>query len=265
MESVVSTLPVGRVALIPDWVVYLLAPFIGSFLGVVIRRWPTGRPVAYGRSCCDHCGTVLGPRDLVPLVSWLLTRGRCRHCRAPIGEFYPLVELAALAVAVWASTLDAGAALWLDCLLGWGLLTLAWIDAEHLLLPDIITLPLILIGLGTAWLLRWPPITDAAAGAAVGYLSFRLLALAYRWVRGRDGLGGGDAKLLAVAGAWLGWQALGDVVLGAALVGILWFVGTRPPGNAEERPVAGPAELPFGPALAVSIWIVRLYGPFLGS
>lgn len=255
--------------MIPDWVVYLLAPFIGSFLGVLIRRWPAGRPVAYGRSCCDHCGAPLAPRDLVPLVSWLLARGRCRRCKAPIGEFYPLVELAALGVVVWAGTLDTEAALWLDCLLGWGLLTLAWIDAEHLLLPDILTLPLILFGLGAAWYLRWPPLVDAAAGAAVGYLSFRLLALAYRWLRGRDGLGAGDAKLLAAGGAWLGWQALGDVVLGAALAGILWFIATRRPGTDEPRsdepPAAGPAELPFGPALAVAIWIVRLYGPFIGS
>lgn len=254
----------GSGALIPDWVVYLLAPFIGSFLGVLIRRWPAGRPVALGRSCCDHCGTRLAPRDLVPLVSWLAARGRCRTCKAPIGEFYPLVELAALAVAVWAGTLDAGAALWFDCLLGWGLLALAWIDAEHLLLPDILTLPLILLGLGAAWYLRWPPPVDAAAGAAAGYLGFRLLALAYRRVRGRDGLGAGDAKLLAVAGAWLGWQALGDVVLGAALTGILWFVATRAP-STDEQPAAGPAELPFGPALAIAIWIVRLYGPFIGS
>ncbi len=170
---------------------------------------------------------------------------------------------------LWAGTLDAGAALWFDCLLGWGLLTLAWIDAEHLLLPDILTLPLILLGLAASWSLRWPPLVDAAAGAALGYLSFRLLALAYRWLRGREGLGAGDAKLLAVAGAWLGWQALGDVVLGAALAGILWFIATRRPSTDEPRieepPAAGPDELPFGPALAAAIWIVRLYGPFIGS
>lgn len=251
--------------MVPDWVVYLIAPFIGSFLGVLIRRLPADLPVGNARSRCDHCATPLGPRDLVPLASWLLARGRCRHCGAPIGEFYPLVELAALAVAVWAGTLDAGAALWLDCLLGWGLLTLAWIDAETFLLPDVLTLPLILIGLGAAWLLQWPPIVDSAAGAAVGYVAFRLVALAYRWVRGRDGLGGGDAKLLAVAGAWLGWQALGNVVLGAALAGILWFVATRPAGRSDEQPVEGPRELPFGPALAIAIWLVRLYGPFLGG
>jgi len=220
---------------IPDWVVYLLAPFIGSFLGVLIRRWPAGRPVAYGRSCCDHCGAPLAPRDLVPLVSWLLARGRCRRCKAPIGEFYPLVELAALGVVVWAGTLDTEAALWLDCLLGWGLLTLAWIDAEHLLLPDILTLPLILFGLGAAWYLRWPPLVDAAAGAAVGYLSFRLLALAYRWLRGRDGLGAGDAKLLAAGGAWLGWQALGDVVLGAASCGSSQPGGPVPTNRAATN------------------------------
>jgi leader peptidase (prepilin peptidase)/N-methyltransferase len=251
--------------LVPDWIVYPLAPFVGSFLGVLIRRLPAGLPVGNARSRCDLCATPLGARDLVPLASWLLARGRCRHCYAAIGEFYPLVELAALAVALWAGTLDVGAALWLDCLLGWGLLTLAWIDAEHLLLPDVLTLPLILAGLGAAWVLEWPPIVDAAAGAAVGYLAFRLVAFAYRRVRGRDGLGGGDAKLLAAAGAWLGWQALGDVVLGAALGGILWFVATRPPARLDEQPVAGPAELPFGPALALAIWVVRLYGPFLGG
>ena len=251
--------------MVPDWVVYLVAPFIGSFLGVLIRRLPANLPVGNARSRCDHCATPLGPRDLVPLVSWLSTRGRCRHCGTPIGEFYPLIELAALAVTVWAGTLDAGAALWLDCLLGWGLLALAWIDAETFLLPDVLTLPLILAGLGAAWMLQWPPLVDAAAGAAVGYLAFRVVALAYRWVRGRDGLGGGDAKLLAVAGAWLGWQALGDVVLGAALAGIFWFVATRPANRPDEQIVAGPAELPFGPALAIAIWLVRLYGPFLGS
>jgi leader peptidase (prepilin peptidase) / N-methyltransferase len=255
----------GRSVLVPDWIVYVLAPFIGSFLGVLIRRWPAGRAVVLGRSCCDHCGAVLGPRDLVPLLSWLWSRGRCRHCRAPIGEFYPLVELAAFTVAVWAGTLDAGAALWLDCLLGWGLLTLAWIDAEHLLLPDILTLPLILIGLGASWYLSWPPLMDAAAGAAVGYGVFQLLAVAYRRLRGRDGLGAGDAKLLAVAGAWLGWQALGDVVLGAALAGILWYFVTRSPARLDEAAPAGPVELPFGPALAIAIWLVRLYGPFIGS
>jgi len=248
--------------LVPDWLVYLLAPFIGSFMGVVIRRWPAGRPIAVGRSCCDHCGTRLGVRDLVPLLSWLSSRGRCRHCGKPIGEFYPLVELAALTVAVWAGTLDAGAALWLDCLFGWGLVTLAWIDAEHLLLPDILTLPLILIGLAAAWLLEWPPIVDAAAGAAAGYLAFQLVAFVYRRVRGRHGLGAGDAKLLAVAGAWLGWQALGEVVLGGAVIGLGWFAATRRPSR-DERGEERPVELPFGPPLAIAIWLIRLYGPFL--
>ena len=255
----------GEGALVPDWLAYVLAPFVGSFLGVLIRRWPAGRAVALGRSCCDHCGTPLGPRDLVPLLSWLVSRGRCRHCQAPIGEFYPLVELAALAVALWAGTLDSGVALWLDCALGWGLLALGWIDAEHLLLPDLLTLPLILGGLAAAWLLEWPPVVDCAAGAAAGYVGFRLLAFLYRRLRGRDGLGAGDAKLLAAAGAWLGWQALGDVILGAALVGILWTVARRRPTTdlPADPDDPGPGAVPFGPALALAIWIVRLYGPFL--
>ncbi|GGF23660.1 type 4 prepilin-like proteins leader peptide-processing enzyme [Aliidongia dinghuensis] len=262
------TVPPAEDALVPDWLAYVLAPFIGSFMGVLIRRLPADLPIGNARSRCDHCGTRLGVRDLVPLLSWLANRGRCRHCGKPIGEFYPLVELAALGVALWAGTIDVGAALWLDCLLGWTLVTLAWIDAEHLLLPDVLTLPLILAGLGAAWVLEWPPIVDAAAGASVGYVVFRLVALAYRQIRGREGLGAGDAKLLAVAGAWLGWQALGDVVLGGALAGLLWYFIARPANTATENLAAdaapGPVELPFGPALAVAIWVVRLYGPFLG-
>jgi leader peptidase (prepilin peptidase)/N-methyltransferase len=245
---------------IPDWAAYALAPFVGSFMGVLIHRLPAGEPVGNARSRCEACGTILGIRDLVPLVSWLAMRGRCRHCGAPIGWFPPVIELATLMVALWAGTIDVGPALWFDCLLGWTLLTLAWIDLRHLLLPDVLNLPLLLVGLASAWYQGWPPLLDAAAGAAIGFLAFRLLAFVYRRLRGREGLGEGDAKLLAVAGAWLGWEALGDVVLVAALLGILGFVLMRPGARPLDRGV----EIPFGPALALAIWIVRLYGPLWG-
>ena len=115
----------------------LAAPFVGSFLGVLVLRLPEGRPVLLGRSACPHCGTVLGPRDLVPLVSWLLLRRRCRACGTAIPPFYPLIELAALGVALWAvATAPNAATATAGCLLGWALLALAEIDRALGLLRD---------------------------------------------------------------------------------------------------------------------------------
>lgn len=236
-----------------DLLLVAAAPAVGSFLGTLVRRLPEDRPVLFGRSACEACGATLRARDLVPVLSWLAQRGRCRHCGARVSAFYPAVELAALAVAIWATTETSGAALLFSCLLSWGLLALALLDARHFWLPDALTLPLLAIGLAAAaWLdpagWRWH-----AAGAAVGYGAFAAIAWAYRAVRGREGLGGGDAKLLAVAGAWLGLAALPLVVLGAALGGLVLAATTR------SRRVA------FGVPLAAAIWCGWLYGaPMLG-
>src|SRR5262249_6189770 len=147
------------------WGPLLVAPFVGSFLGVVIRRLPECRPIAWGRSRCEYCRAALRVRDLVPLYSWLASRGRCRYCGHPLGWFYPGIELAALAVALPAVAGDAGASAWLDCLLGWWLLALGWIDIRRWLLPDALTLPLVIAGLGAA--AAWDPeqLTERALGA----------------------------------------------------------------------------------------------------
>jgi leader peptidase (prepilin peptidase) / N-methyltransferase len=235
----------------------IFAPFIGSFLGVVIRRLPAGQAVVLGRSACASCGSRLAARDLVPVVSFLLLGGRCRHCQAPIGGFHLAIELAAVAVASWAVLAQTEPGwIWASCLLGWTLLTLGWIDVEHMVLPDVLTLPLLLAGLGVTLLLQPWSIADHALGAAVGYLAFHAIAVGYRAWRGRNGLGGGDAKLLAAGGAWLGWQALPWVVLEASLAGIAvaaiaWLLG---------RHVRRTTAVPFGPFIAISIWMVWLYG-----
>lgn len=138
----------------------------------------------------------------MPFVSFIALLGRCRYCGAPIGRFHFLVELAALLVAFVALAADGGGAtLWLDAGLGWILLLAAWIDAETMRLPDILTLPLVLAGLAVTW--RFTPwaLYNHAAATALGYLGFRALNETYRAVRHRDGLGVGDAKLLAAAGA----------------------------------------------------------------
>jgi leader peptidase (prepilin peptidase) / N-methyltransferase len=236
------------------WAAVLAAPFVGSFLGVLVRRLPEGRRLAWARSQCEGCGAALQPRDLVPLISWLLLRGRCRFCRRPLGGFYPAIELAAVAVALIAVASDSGAIVWLDCLFGWWLLTLAWIDARQWLLPDVLTLPLVLAGLAAALAFAPDQLLDRALGAAIGYLALRGIAFAYRALRGRDGLGEGDAKLLAASGAWIGVSALPQVILIAALTGLvaagcLRLIGFR----------LGPrSALPFGPFLALATWIVWL-------
>ena len=131
-----------------DWALLAVAPMVGSFVGVIIRRVPEGLPVAWSRSRCEHCGAKLSPRDLVPLVSWLVGRGRCRHCGSSLSWFYPGIEGAVVAIAVISLLVDRGADAWLDGLLGCWLLALGWIDLRRWILPDALTLPLIVAGIG---------------------------------------------------------------------------------------------------------------------
>lgn len=238
---------------LPGWLPPLIvAPFIGSFLGVLIRRLPAGQALAWERSRCDACGCVLKPAELVPLASFALQRGACRGCGARIGSFHPAVEIAALVVAGMAVLAGMqGALLWLGCGLGWTLLALAWIDLEHFLLPDVLTLPLLLAGLAAA---AWQGAAmDAALGAACGFLGLTLVGLVYRRLRGHDGLGGGDAKLLAAGGAWLGLAALPGVLVAAASLGILFALAAR------RGAISATLAVPFGPPLAAAIWLAWLW------
>jgi leader peptidase (prepilin peptidase) / N-methyltransferase len=240
-----------------EWSLVLVAPFIGSFLGLLIRRLPDSSPIARGRSHCDICGTTLRARDLVPILSWLMVGARCRYCNQPLGWFYPGVELAALAIALASILIGGGQGAWLDCLLGWWLLALGWIDLRCWLLPDALTLPLIIAGLAAAFLFNPDQLTDCALGAALGYLSLMAVAALYRAMRGREGLGGGDAKLLAASGAWLGAAALPQVILLAALSALAAAAGLRLAGIRLGIHSA----LPFGPFLALATWVLWLVGP----
>src|SRR5579863_5595499 len=159
----------------------VVAPFVGSFLGVLIQRLPEDRPVVFGRSSCDACGVPLTVSELFPLASFVWLRGRCRSCGEAIDRFHPAVELAATAVAASAVLVDRfGAYLWVDCLLGWVLLVLSWIDWRWMLLPDVLTLPLLLAGLLFTLATEPAAITDHAGAAAAGYLSLRGLGWCYR-------------------------------------------------------------------------------------
>lgn len=234
----------------------LVAPFVGSFLGVVVQRLPAGRSIVRGRSGCAQCGRRLSVLELVPIASWVAQRGRCRGGR--IGVFEPAIELAATLVAAWAVLAGGEAAtVWANCLLGWCLLALGWIDARHMRLPDAITLPLITCGLAITWWVDRPAILLHASGAIVGFLIFHGLSAGYRHLRGREGLGGGDAKLLAAGGAWVGFDQLAVLILLAAMAAITWVLASTFRRNGVPSKTLA---VPFGPFLGVAIWLVRLYG-----
>ena len=242
-----------------DWLLPVVAaPFVGSFLGVVVTRFPGFRGMAWGRSRCPSCGHALGAADLVPILSWAARRGRCAHCAAAIGAIHPLVEVAALAIALWTATAMPDPLLWASCALGWTLLALALIDLRCFVLPDAMTLPLLGAGLVVGYLLDPSRALDHAAGAAAGFLAFAAVAAAYRRLRGRDGLGLGDAKLLAAAGAWLTWTGLPSVVLIAAASALAAALFGR---AFDGRPLSLARRVPFGPYLALGLWLVWLYGP----
>lgn len=239
------------------WPLAVMAPFIGSFLGVLVTRLPESQPFVFARSACDSCEHVLSPAELIPVASWAWLRARCRHCGGHLGFFYPAIEVTALAVVLWAASITSGWALAASCLFGWTLLALALIDWRVYLLPDPLTLFLLLSGLVAAWLIDSESISNHIIGAASGFLALATLALAYKRLRGREGLGFGDAKLLAGLGAWVGWEGLPGAIFIGALAGLL-FVAAR--SVVISKP-SWTDRLPFGSFLAVAGWLTWLYGP----
>lgn len=260
----------------------LLGLVIGSFVNVVAHRlpimmertWEAEIAAARGepepdtprynlwapRSACPHCGHVLRSWDNLPVFSYLVLRGRCRDCHAPIGWYYPAVEIAGALLAV-ASLAHFGphAHALLSFALCATLLALSAIDMRTGLLPDAITLPLLWAGLLANLLgLAFVTLSDAVVGAILGYLFLWSVYWLFRLVRGIEGIGHGDLKLLAALGAWLGWQALPQIILIAAVTGALLglYAVLRGRMRFEEA-------LPFGPFLATGGLLTLLCGNFL--
>lgn len=281
MQAMLSSFPISYFVLL-----VVLGLVVGSFLNVVIHRLPRmlarqwreecaelaaettvqdaqTTSATYNlvtpRSACPHCGHAIGPLENIPLASYLWQRGRCSACKARISPRYPLIELLGAALAAMAAhrfgfsweTLAA-------VVLGWGLLASAAIDLETQLLPDVITLPLLWLGLLVNLDGLFVPLHDAVVGAAAGYLSLWLIYHLFRLLTGKEGMGYGDFKLLALIGAWLGWQQLPLVILLSSLVGavtgLTLMVARR---HRREIPI------PFGPYLAAAGWIALLWGPQL--
>jgi leader peptidase (prepilin peptidase)/N-methyltransferase len=250
--------------MVPDaldwWVLLIIAPFIGSFLSVLVVRLPKGEDVVASRSQCRSCGKRLSPLELLPVVSWLIQGGKCRQCGAKIGWFYPAIEIGAAVVVLWAVSVGMeGWILAATCLLGWMLLALGAMDLRDFVLADVLTLPLIVMGLAVVWLSNGEAVVWHAAAAVAGFALMVGIAAAYKQLRGREGLGFGDAKLMAAAGAWTGLAGLGTVLLYGSLLTLALAGILRQTG----REIGGETPLPFGAGLAMGLWLTWLYGPLL--
>jgi leader peptidase (prepilin peptidase)/N-methyltransferase len=257
---------------------------VGSFLNVVIHRLPkmldrgwraqcaelAGEPtpelprynLVVPRSQCPACGHRISALENVPVLSFLFLRGRCSACQVPISVRYPLVELLTGALTIVAVlrfgglTPAAGAA----CLLLWSLIALTFIDFDTQLLPDNITLPLLWAGLlaNVAGLVPGVTLRDAVIGAVAGYVALWSVYWLFKLIRGKEGMGYGDFKLLAALGAWLGWQMLPLIVLLSSVVGAVIGIGLVVfKGRDHQIPLA------FGPYLAIAGAIALFFGKSL--
>jgi leader peptidase (prepilin peptidase)/N-methyltransferase len=256
----------------------ILGLLVGSFLNVVIHRLPImmqrdwraqareflqlpAEPVStfnlvLPHSHCPHCDHLIRAWENIPLVSWLALRGKCSSCRAPISARYPLVELLCGLLSAYVAwhfgfSWQAGAML----LLTWGLLAMSMIDVDHQLLPDSIVLPLLWLGLIVNSFGLFASLPDALWGAVAGYLSLWSVYWMFKLVTGKEGMGYGDFKLLAMLGAWGGWQVLPLTILLSSVVGaVLGTIMLR-----LQKAESGTA-IPFGPYLAIAGWIALLWG-----
>lgn len=240
------------------WVL-VAAPFIGSFLGVVVTRFETSDSALSGRSKCPTCQGQLAARDLVPVVSWLVLRGRCRNCGAEIRRVYLVSEAGALVIALWAMAVVDEAFIVHSCLLGWTLMTLSLIDIRVLRIPDILSGFVLVSGLIMSIAFFRSTFLDHVLGIVAGFAVLFAVRRTYYKVRGRQGLGNADERLLAAGGAWIGFTGVFSALFLAAVLGILAvFIA-----NISGRKIAGTDAIPFGPFLAAGIWLTWLYGPVL--
>jgi len=257
----------------------LLGLLVGSFLNVLIYRLPImmqrewrAQALEYlecppeqiserfnlllPSSRCPHCDHQIRSWENIPLVSWLALRGKCSSCRAPISSRYPLVELACGLLSGYVAwhfgfTWQSGAML----LLTWGLVAMSMIDIDHQLLPDSLVLPLLWLGLILNNFGLFVSLESALWGAVAGYLSLWSVYWLFKLVTGKEGMGYGDFKLLAMLGAWGGWQVLPLTILLSSVVGaVLGTILLRVQRAESSTPI------PFGPYLAIAGWIALLWG-----
>jgi len=260
--------------------VLILGLLVGSFLNVVIYRLPVMMErdwksecaesfpeaniaidesrfnLVLPRSRCPKCGHLIGSTENIPLVSWLIQKGRCKHCDCKIPARYPSIEmltgLMSLAVA-W--VLPFGWPVFFSLIFTWVLISLTFIDFDTMLLPDQLTLPLLWLGLLVNMSGTFTNLQDAVLGAVFGYLTLWSIYWGFKLLTGKEGMGYGDFKLLGALGAWFGWQALPLIILlssfAGAIIGIAIIASSK---DKKSRPI------PFGPYLAIAGWAYLVYG-----
>ncbi|RZT04078.1 leader peptidase (prepilin peptidase) / N-methyltransferase [Duganella sp. CF402] len=275
-ESTLLFAPAGMLAI--SLIAGLFGLLFGSFLNVVIHRLPimmqresdnyvaseSGKPLPHTtrynlvlpRSACPHCQHQITAAENIPVVSWLVLRGKCSKCKAPISARYPAVELltgALSALVVW--KLGSGWAGLSALFFLYALIAMTFIDADTQLLPDDLTFPLLWAGLLMNVNATFVPLQDAVIGAALGYLALWSIYWLFKLATGKEGMGYGDFKLLAALGAWMGWAMLPTIILLSsvvgAVVGIALIVFAK---RGRNNPI------PFGPYLAAAGLIALLYG-----
>jgi len=265
--------------------VLILGLLVGSFLNVVIYRLPimmerswksdcaecfpdanitldeTRFNLVLPRSRCPKCSHLIGSSENIPLISWLLQKGRCKHCDCKIPARYPSIELlTGIMSLIIAWVIPFGWPVLFALIFTWVLISLTFIDFDTMLLPDQLTLPLIWLGLLINLSGTFTNIEDAVLGAVFGYLSLWSIYWAFKLLTGKEGMGYGDFKLLAALGAWFGWQALPLIILlssfAGAIIGIAIIAASK---DKQSKPI------PFGPYLAIAGWVYLVYGPEITS
>lgn len=235
----------------------LLGLAVGSFLNVLIYRLPRNKKIVFERSACPKCGKPIPFYHNIPLLSFIILGGKCRDCKARISLRYPLVEFLNAAAYIYFLYMDGITAAWLaHAYLASSLIVIIFIDLEFQIIPDKITLPGMVLGLIASLFVSPPGIVNAAIGFVVG--GGALLALAYlgEWLFKKEAMGGGDIKMAAMLGAFVGWQKVLLIFVGGAVIGmvvsIIWML--------VSKKVRSERIIPFGPFLAMASFVVIAYG-----
>ena len=262
----------------------IVSLMVGSFLNVVIYRFPKilffqwtsqshewlnkepytdEEPATLSKpaSHCYACKKTIKVWQNIPVISYLLLRGKCGNCAAPISLRYPLIELLTAVLSIY--VIYRFGATWqsvFGVMLTWVLITLSFIDFDHQLLPDDIVLPTLWAGLALSLLPVYASPTDSIIGAIIGYLFFWVIFHLFKLITGKDGMGHGDFKLLSLFGAWLGWQFLPQIILISTLVGSIAGVSLM-----LIKKTNGSNKIPFGPYIAIAGYIALVWGKEINS
>jgi len=262
------------------FLIFIIGLLVGSFLNVVIYRLPVMMNSGWKKECneylgleetesnkapfnlmvplsrCPNCGTAIKPYQNIPVISYLLLKGKCSQCKSHIALRYPLIEaFTGIASAIVAFQFGYSFELLFALFLTWSLIALSFIDIDHQLLPDSITLPVLWLGLFLSLFAIYTDTHSSIIGAIAGYLSLWTVYQLFKLATGKEGMGYGDFKLLALFGAWLGWQYIPLIILLSSLVGAVIGISMILLSKKDKN-----TPIPFGPYLAAAGWLALLWG-----